>query len=145
MNATKFVVLLIFVGVISANVGARKLEEVSKKTTFGISVPKTVVTNGIGAELGTVSSDTSSYNTEYTNSNANGGASGPSSSSTGSVNKYTYGYVFADGPNARANTGSSTYGSAGSNAAAGPNTAEGDSYSYGSANSGADGSTGTTP
>ncbi|CAG7903362.1 unnamed protein product [Brassica rapa] len=140
MNATKFVVLLIFVGVVCANVGARQLDEVSQKTRFGISIPKTVTTNGIDAER-IVSSGTSAYNTEYSNSNANGGASGPSSSSSGSVNKYTYGSVDADGPNARVDTSSYTYGAAGSNAAAGPKTAEGDAYAYGDAGSNASGST----
>ncbi|CAN6931900.1 hypothetical protein Bca4012_100409 [Brassica carinata] len=140
MNATKFVVLLIFVGVVCANVGARQLDEVSQKTRFGISIPETVTTNGIDAER-IVSTGTSSYNTEYTNSNANGGPSGPSSSSSGSVNKYAYEYVTADGPNARADTSSYTFGSAGSNAAAGPKATEGDAYSYGDAGSSASGST----
>ena len=140
MNATKFVVLLIFVGVVCANVGARQLDEVSQKTRFGVSIPKTVTSNGIDAER-IVSSGTSSYNTEYTNSNANGGASGPSSSTSGSVNKYTYGYVNADGPNARVDTSSYTYGAAGSNAAAGPNGAGGNGEASGNAYSSASGST----
>ena len=50
----KFVVLLIFVGVVCASVGARQLEKVSKETKLGISIPKTVTTNGIGAELSRV-------------------------------------------------------------------------------------------
>ncbi|KAG2277290.1 hypothetical protein Bca52824_059845 [Brassica carinata] len=50
----KFVVFLIFVGVVCANVDARQLEEVSKKTKLGICIPKTVTTNGIGAELSRV-------------------------------------------------------------------------------------------
>ena len=54
MNAMKFVVLLIFVGVVCANVGARQLEEVSKETKLGICIPKTVTANGIGAELSRV-------------------------------------------------------------------------------------------
>lgn len=48
MNATKFVVLL-FIGVVCANVCARQFEAVSQETKSVISIHET--TNGIGAAL----------------------------------------------------------------------------------------------
>ncbi|CAH8352780.1 unnamed protein product [Eruca vesicaria subsp. sativa] len=139
MNTTKFVVLLIFVGVVCANVGARQLEEVSKETKLGISIPKTVTTNGFGAERGSVTATTYARNSEDSNADAAAGPGGPSASGSGSVYKSTYGSVTAEGPNASANSGSYASGNSGASAAAGPNGAVGigyangyaDSYSYG--------------
>ncbi|KAJ4877383.1 hypothetical protein Rs2_42401 [Raphanus sativus] len=141
MNVMKFVVLLIFVGVVCANVGARQLQEMFKETKLGISIPKTVTTNGIGAELGLVYVTTSATNSENSNAGAAAGAGGPSASGSGTVYKSTYGTVNAEGPNARANSYSYVSGSTGAGAAAGPNGAGSNGYAAGVAYSNADGST----
>ncbi|CAH8352764.1 unnamed protein product [Eruca vesicaria subsp. sativa] len=141
MNATKFVVLLIFVGVVCANVGARQLEEVSKETKLGISIPKTVTTNGLGAELGTVIVDTYATNNENSDASAAAGPRGPSADTSGSVYKSTYGYVRAEGPNARADSISYAAGGTTSGAAAGPNGAGGSSTAQGVAYSNGSGDT----
>ena len=99
MNAMKFVVLLIFVGFVCANVGARQLQEVSKETKLGISIPKTVTTaNGIGAELNYVSVTTTANNYENSNADADAGPGGPSGGGSGTVTKSTTGSVIAEGP-----------------------------------------------
>ncbi|KAL0644150.1 hypothetical protein Bca4012_042440 [Brassica carinata] len=102
MNAMKFVVLLIFVGFVCANVGARQLQEVSKETKLGISIPKTVTTaNGIGAELNYVSVTTTANNYENSNADADAGPGGPSGGGSGTVAKSTTGSVIAEGPDNR--------------------------------------------
>ncbi|KAF8053189.1 hypothetical protein N665_1450s0004 [Sinapis alba] len=144
MNAIKFVVLLIFVGVVGTNVGARQLEEVSKETKFGISSPKTVTTNGIGAELDLVTSFTRADNYETSNAAATAGSNGPSSDTTSTVSKSTYGSATAQGPNASTDSYSNAYGGTSSGAAAGPNGAGSGGTAYGGASSGASGTTGGT-
>ncbi|CAF1723142.1 unnamed protein product [Brassica oleracea var. botrytis] len=122
MNAMKFVVLLIFVGFVCANVGARQLQEVSKETKLGISIPKTVTTaNGIGAELNYVSVTTTANNYENSNADADAGPGGPSGGGSGTVAKSTTGSVIAE---------------ADSDSAGGSGTASGVAYSV------AEGSTG---
>ncbi|ESQ29202.1 hypothetical protein EUTSA_v10023864mg [Eutrema salsugineum] len=139
MNATKFVVLMIFVGVVCAKVGARQLEEVSKENKIDISDPKTATTNGLGAELA-VTASTSAYHSEYSGANAAAGPKGPSADGYGSTYGYTSGYVTADGPNANAYSSSGAYGQTGAYAAAGPGGATGSGYSDGYAGSSAGGS-----
>ncbi|WZZ86434.1 UPF0540 protein At1g62060-like [Brassica napus] len=141
MNAMKFVVLLIFVGVVCANVGVRQLEEVSKETKLGISIPKTVTTNSIGAELGRVYGVTGAYNYENSNAGAAAGPNGPSADTSSTVYKSTYGYIDAEGPSASADTYSTAFGSTGANAAAGPNGAGSNGDASGYAYSGASGTT----
>ncbi|CAN6971316.1 unnamed protein product [Brassica rapa subsp. trilocularis] len=141
MNAMKFVVLLIFVGVVCANVGARKVEEVSKETKLGISIPKTVTTNGIGAELGRVYAVTGADNYENANARAAAGPDGPSTETSSTVYKSTNGYVDAEGPNASTNTYSTAYGATVANAATGPNGAGSNGEASGNAYSSASGST----
>ncbi|KAF8053188.1 hypothetical protein N665_1450s0003 [Sinapis alba] len=144
MNAMKFVVLLIFVGLVCANVGARQLEEVSKETKLGISIPKTVTTKGIGAELDYVSITTDAINTEYSNAGAAASSGGPSADTSSQVYKSTSGSVTAEGPNARATSYSYASGRTGSGAAAGPGGAGSSGNSTGVAYSSASGTTGGT-
>ncbi|KAF8053190.1 hypothetical protein N665_1450s0005 [Sinapis alba] len=144
MNAMKFVILLIFVGVVCANVGARQLEEVSKETKLGISSPKTVTTNGIGAELDLVTVFTGADNYENSNAGATAGLNGPSADTSSTVTKTTSGSVTAQGPNTSAGSYSNVYGGTSSGAAAGPNGAGSGGTAYGGASSGASGTTGGT-
>ncbi|KAL0793884.1 hypothetical protein Bca101_065261 [Brassica carinata] len=123
MNATKFVVLLIFVEVVCANVGARQLEEVSKLQRDKVG-------------------DLYATNYEDSNASAAAGPGGPSADTSSTVSKSTYGYVSAEGPNASANSYGTAYGSTGANAAAGPNGAESSGSAYGGADSNAEGTTG---
>ncbi|CAH2047992.1 unnamed protein product [Thlaspi arvense] len=145
MNATKFVVLLIFVGAVCAiNVGTRMLEEaVPQEAKLGISVPKTAttITNGLGAELARVVVSGSA--THYSTSTARA-AEGPGRSDadgTGSTYSDTYGYVIAEGPkraNAYINNGAS--GNTGAAAAVGPGGATGTGIGNGGAGTNAGGS-----
>lgn len=141
MNAIKFVVLLIFLGVVGTNVSARQLEEVSKETKLGISIPKTVTTNGIGAELGIVYSETSATNYENSNAGAAAGPDGPSADTSATVYKSTYGSDTAEGPNASAGSRSYAYGGTTAGAAAGPDGAGSSGTAYGDARSSSSGTT----
>ncbi|XP_013652254.2 UPF0540 protein At1g62060 [Brassica napus] len=137
MNAMKFVVLLIFVGFVCANVGARQLEEVSKETKLGISISKTVTTaNGIGAELNYVSVTTTANNYENSNVDADAGSGGPSGGGSGTVAKSTTGSVIAEGPDyvsassiSYASGGTTAGAGADSDSAGGSSTADGVAYS----------------
>ncbi|KAG2302652.1 hypothetical protein Bca52824_031303 [Brassica carinata] len=129
MNATKFVVLLIFVEVVCANVGARQLEEVSK-----------LQRDKVGDLYVTAVASATNY--EDSNASAAAGPGGPSADTSSTVSKSTYGYVSAEGPNASANSYGTAYGSTGANAAAGPNGAESSGSAYGGADSNAEGTTG---
>ncbi|VVA98748.1 unnamed protein product [Arabis nemorensis] len=135
MNAKKFGVLLL-IGVVCANVGARQLEGVSKETKIGISIPKTVTSNALGAEL---SVDVGTYASAlgYGDANAAAGPSGPSTGSSGRGSGYTSGYVSVDDPPGSSGSVARSYsganGNGGANAAAGPN----DATSNGSASGGA--------
>ena len=136
MNAMKFVVLLIFVGVVCANVGARQLEEVSKETKLGISFPKTVTTNGIGAGLSRVYAVTSANNYENSNAGAAAGPDGPSADTSATVSKSTYGSVDAEGPaTVSAGSDSYTYGGTTAGAAADSDGSGSSGIAYGDASS----------
>ncbi|KAJ0265795.1 hypothetical protein HA466_0020260 [Hirschfeldia incana] len=112
-----------------------------EKTKLGISIPNTVTTNGIGAELGRVYAVTSANNYENSNAGAAAGPDGPSADTSSTVSKSSYGVVDAEGPNASANTYSTASGSTSANAAAGPNGAVSNGYAKGYTYSGASGTT----
>ncbi|KFK40621.1 hypothetical protein AALP_AA2G020000 [Arabis alpina] len=122
MNDTNFAVLLILIGVVCANVGARQLEGVSKETKIGVSIPKTATTNGLGAELAFVSVTTMA--SSYSSGDASAAASppGPSAQARGTGSGTTYGSVYAEGPRMAYGYSSSGSGSNGTaQAAATPN------------------------
>ncbi|KAJ0265796.1 hypothetical protein HA466_0020270 [Hirschfeldia incana] len=145
MNAMKFVVLLIFLGVVYGSVGARQLEEVSKETKLGISIPKTVTTNGIGAELSSVNAVTSARNYENSNARAAAGPDGPSADTSATVSKSTYGSVTAEGPNANAGSNSYANGGTSAGAEADPDGAGSSGTAYGDAVSNTYGNTTPNP
>ncbi|KAL1213265.1 hypothetical protein V5N11_028567 [Cardamine amara subsp. amara] len=97
MNATKFVVLLL-IGVLCANVGARQLED----TKLSISIPKTS-SKGIGAELDVITDNFGTISS-FSSSNAAGGPSGPFAAGYGTHSKSANGTVAATGPVSTANT-----------------------------------------
>ncbi|CAA7046701.1 unnamed protein product [Microthlaspi erraticum] len=131
MNATKFVVLL-FIGVVctTANVGARKLEEVPKEAKLGISIPETATTNSVGTQL-SVSIGNYVGGQGYSNSNADNGAGGASSSTSNAGSGYSSGYLLADGTNENAYLGASAGGQGNSNAEAGAGGAASGGYGSG--------------
>ncbi|KAL0793885.1 hypothetical protein Bca101_065262 [Brassica carinata] len=116
--------------------------EVSKEKKLGISIPKTVTTNVIGAELDYVYVSTSASNSEKSNAGAAAGPGGPSADTSSRVYKSTYGSVYAEGPNASANSFSYASGDTGADSAAGPNGAGSSGSSSGVAYSDAEGTTG---
>ncbi|KAF3499189.1 hypothetical protein F2Q69_00041049 [Brassica cretica] len=115
MNAMKFVVLLIFVGFVCANVGARQLQEVT----------------------------TTANNYENSNADADAGPGGPSGGGSGTVAKSTTGSVIAEGPD-NVSASSTSYASGGTTAgaAADSDSAGGSVTASGVAYSVAEGSTG---
>ncbi|CAL9237826.1 unnamed protein product [Arabidopsis halleri] len=103
MNATKFVVLLV-IGVLCAIVTARHVEEVSKETKLGTSLPKTT-TKGIGAQLFAFGrTDSNSYVSSY--ARATNGPKGPDADAAEYGSTYTNGQVYAKGRKARVSSSS---------------------------------------
>ncbi|CAN8324291.1 unnamed protein product [Cochlearia groenlandica] len=144
MNATKFVMLMIFIGVVCANIGARKLDGLPKDTELSmISVSKLVNTNGLGVELSEVIVESSAYHSSTDYAEADGrGPGGPEAGAVGSTYESTNGYVRAVGPNARGSSSSNAYGEGRANAAANGTDATADGTGYGGAGSYAEGQTG---
>ncbi|EOA33271.1 hypothetical protein CARUB_v10022438mg [Capsella rubella] len=145
MKAIKFVVLLLIGVVCASTVGAiRHLQEGSKETELGISIPNTVTTNGVGTQLTVV---VYSSATGYGNNSASArkGTKGPKGSSNATGIGTTSGYVIADGPNARAYSRSNAYGRGQADAAAAPNGARGSGVGSGGGTTVAYGSTGPPP
>jgi len=105
MNATKFVVLLV-IGILCAIVTARQVEEVSKETKLGTSLPKST-NKGIGAQL-------SAAGLTYSGSSVSSSASafnnpkGPGASASESGYTSTIGQVIAKGRKARVSSASAS-------------------------------------
>ncbi|CAH8262808.1 unnamed protein product [Arabidopsis lyrata] len=103
MNATKCVVLLV-IGVCCAIVTARHVEEVSKETKLGTSLPKTT-TKGVGAQLSAYGA-TYSTSDVYSFANAFKNPKGPGSNAYKNGYTGTNGVVYAKGHKARVSSAS---------------------------------------
>ncbi|CAL9243437.1 unnamed protein product [Arabidopsis halleri] len=103
MNATKCVLLLV-IGVCCAIVTARHVEEVSKETKLGTSLPKTT-TKGVGAQLFAYGA-TYSTSDVYSFANAFKNPKGPGSNAYENGYTGTNGVVYAKGHKARVSSAS---------------------------------------
>jgi len=105
MNATKFVVLLV-IGILCAIVTARQVEEVSKETKLGTSLPKST-NKGIGAQL-SAAGLTYSASSVSSSASAFNNPKGPGASASESGYTSTIGQVIAKGRKARVSSASAS-------------------------------------
>ncbi|CAA0308831.1 unnamed protein product [Arabidopsis thaliana] len=105
MNATKFVVLLV-ISVLCAIVTARQVEEVSKETKLGTSLPKST-NKGIGAQL-SAAGLTYSASSVSSSASAFNNPKGPGASASESGYTSTIGQVIAKGRKARVSSASAS-------------------------------------
>ncbi|KAL0747567.1 hypothetical protein Bca101_029569 [Brassica carinata] len=142
-SATKFLVMILFIGVLCTDVGARKLDKVSKelmdqKSFMFPPMPSTLPTPVVPP---VPLPEPISGLVKNAKDDAASGPGGPGSRATGSTIVETSGTVTVDGPNPSAYSKSIADRQAGADAEAGPDGAKSNGSSSGYAYTNAGGST----